>query len=152
MDSFDTMFNPENFSAREKVNKWVNIKEKIGTRCHGFFLGFWEKPAEGVYRRSISIALQDPKDPAVVYGVTIPEYYEKDVQKFLYNDQVGVEYFKDNPPKEKGLSPTKVLRMINLSLNERAKNGVSTPVTQTPVAAATTVETEAKSVEDENPF
>ena len=145
------MFKPENFSAREKVTQWVNIKEKIGTRCGGYFLGYWEKAAEGKFKRSISLALQDFKNPSIIYGVTIPEYYEKDVSRFLYNDQVGIEYYKDIPAKEKGMSDTKALHVVNPSLQDRVKNGTAAPAQAQPKTAQTAVEKE-QPVEDDPPF
>lgn len=150
--NLDAMFAPENFSAREKVTEWVNIKEKIGTRCGGKFLGYWEKPAEGKFKRSISVALQDFEDPKLVYGVTIPEYYEKDVMRFLGNDEVGIEYYKDSPAKEKGMSPTKVLRLINLTLNTRIKNGTAAPIVQATKDTTPAAETETVDADDDLPF
>lgn len=125
-DSIESkLFSADNLSAREQVTNWIKLKEKLGTRVAGIFLGFWEKPAEGVYRRQVSMALRDFKDSAVIYGVTLPDYFEKDLMRYRSGDQVGAEYYKDIPAKEAGVSATKAVRLFNLDLKEREKNGTA---------------------------
>lgn len=115
----DQVFDGSNLSAREQVTDWVKLKEKLGTRIGGNFLGYWEKPAEGVYRRQVSIALADFETPAKVYGVTLPDYFEKDLANYQVGDRVGAEYYKDIPAKEAGVSATKAVRLFNLDLKAR---------------------------------
>lgn len=152
----DALFNEKNLSAREKVTKWVNIKEKLGARCGGFFLGFWEKPAEGKFKRAISIALEDFEDPKIVYGVTIPEYYEKEICRFMFRDEVGVEFYKIIPAKEKGMSDTKALHLINTTLTDRMGKGTATVQTAAApsigVAPGASVEEPTPAEDDDQPF
>lgn len=127
--SVDALFDESNLSAREQVTEWVKLKEKLGTRVAGFFAGYWEKPAEGVYRRQVSLALRDFNDSKKVIGVTLPDYFEKDLARYHAGDRVGAEYYKDIPPKKAGVSATKAVRLFNLDLKEREKNGQAAIVT-----------------------
>lgn len=146
----DALFSPENFSAREQVTEWVKLKEKLGTRVGGYFLGFWEKPAEGVYKRQISMALKDFKNPGVVYGITLPDYFEKDLCQFRLNDRVGAEYYKDIPAKGPGLSATKAVRLVNQDLKMRM--GTTAAPSATPKVGANDVATIEMGEDDDNDF
>lgn len=122
------IFDQGNLPPREQVTDWVKIKEKLGTRVAGTYLGFWEKPAEGVYRRMVTVALRSLKDESIVYGVTLPECFEKDLSTWLVGDKVGFEYYKDIPAKEAGVSPTKAIRSFNLDAKSRGGSSVSPSV------------------------
>lgn len=144
------LFDTANLSAREQVTTWVKLKEKIGTRSAGNFLGYWEKPAEGVFRRQVCVALRDFKDPSIVYGVTLPEYFENDIKQYRLNDRVGYEYYKDNPSKEPGISATKVIRGFNLDLKKRMEDGTASTAV---IASGSTGEKEPTHMDSEDdPF
>lgn len=145
----EQLFDTDNLSPREQVTNWVKIKEKLGTRVSGKFLGYWTKPAEGVFRAAVCVALRDFNDPSVVHGVTLPDYFEKTFMEYRLGDRVGFEYYKDIPSKEPGISATKAVRAFNLDLKGRKERGEQTAELK-PVAAAAPEE-KSHLEEDEGP-
>lgn len=140
----DDIFDSSALSAREQVTEWVNIKERLGKRVSGKYLGFWIKPAEGLFREQLGIALADLKDPSVVYGVNVPSYFRENVLGYRLNDRVGVEYYKDIPAKQAGMSATKAVRLFNPDQKIREANGEAkpTPEVTIDVVKATDEDTE----------
>ena len=145
------LFDTDNLSPREQVTNWVKIKEKLGTRVSGKFLGYWNKPAEGVFRAAVCVALRDFNDPSIVHGVTLPDYFEKTFVEYRLGDRVGFEYYKDIPSKEAGISATKAVRAFNLDLKGRKERGEQTTTELKPVPAAAPDETKSHLEEDEGP-
>lgn len=122
-NAMSRVFDKSVLSAREQVTEWKNVKEKLGTRVAGKFLGYWLVPAQGKYRAQVRIALQDFENESVVYGVNLAEYFKDTLSEYSKGDDVGVEYYKDIPSKEAGMSPTKAVRLYNPSLSERKEKG-----------------------------
>jgi hypothetical protein len=120
---FESIFDSSALSAKEQVTEWVKIKEKLGTRVGGYFVGAWVVPAKGVYREQIGVAIRDVKNPEIVYGVSLASYMLDDVSKFEEGDLCGFEYYKDIPSKTPGLSATKAVRWFNKEVQDRVKNG-----------------------------
>lgn len=129
-NKLDRIFDQSALSAREQVTEWVNIKEKLGTRVAGKYLGYWINPARGKFRQQVGIALQDFEDASKVFGVNLAEYFESTVSLYRIGDEVGAEYYKDIPAKEAGMSDTKAVRLFNPTKVEREKAGVHTEPTK----------------------
>lgn len=140
----DKIFNASALSAQEQVTEWVTLKAKLGTKVGGKFIGYWNVPAQGVFKAQLGVALQDIDDASKVYGVNLAEHFRDQLSEFQVGDLVGFEYYKDIPAKKAGLSATKAIRAYNAD-NVKRK-----------LAGEVTVKTEAEAVpfeaNDDIPF
>ena len=146
-NNLDRVFDPSALSAQKQVTEWVSIKETLGTKVAGNFVGFWSVPARGKFRAQVGVALSDFDKPATVYGVNLPEYFTEGVSEWIPGDACGFEYYNDKPATEPGMSATKQLRDYNPDLFERKKKG-EVIATTAPQAAE---EPEDEVVEEEVP-
>lgn len=126
MNKTEQIFNTEALSAREQVTDWFDLKEKLGNRVAGEFLGFWQVPARGVFRAQVGIALKDFEEPNRVWGVNLPAYFEEQLALYRVSDEVGAEFFKIIPAKEVGMNDTKAIRLFNITKLAREKEGIQT--------------------------
>jgi len=117
------VFDPSALSAQRQVTEWVAIKEKLGTKVAGEFVGFWNVPARGKFRAQTGVALRDFENKSVVYGINVSEYFQEVVSEWAVGDACGFEYYNDKPASEPGMSPTKQIRDYNPDLSDRKKKG-----------------------------
>ena len=157
-NNLDRVFDPSALSAQKQVTEWVSIKETLGTKVAGNFVGFWSVPARGKFRAQVGVALSDFDKPATVYGVNLPEYFTEGVSEWIPGDACGFEYYNDKPATEPGMSATKQLRDYNPDLFERKKRGEVIKRTTAEVAEEETQEQvqdeapQSTSEEEEQPF
>ena len=125
----DAIFSADALSPREQVTEWVTLKEKLGTKVGGRWIGYWNVPAQGVFKAQLGAALQDIDDPTKVYGVNLSEYFRDQISEFQVGDLVGFEYYKDIPAKTAGLSATKAIRAYNADNVKRKLAGEAPVIT-----------------------
>lgn len=128
-NSMDRVFDSSALSAKGQVTDWFTIKEKLGNRIGGTFIGYWNEPAKGKFRAQIGVALADFDDAKKVWGVNLPEYFGKEISEYRRGDQCGFEYYKDIPSKEAGMSDTKAIRAFNPDNAARLVAGETATVT-----------------------
>lgn len=121
------IFSKDNLSPRERITKWVNIKENIGDSISGTFLGYWEVPPKDGFKPQLALAIAQ-KDSEEVCGINVTDvsYMRSNIETTLVGDLIGLRYERDvdtgKPQK------AKVIVFYNLSRKEREKNGVKTEI------------------------
>jgi len=125
------IFSNDALSARDQVSSWANIKQNIGDKVHGEFLGWWEQPANPGFRPQLGMALKQGDGSVIGVTVTDTSYMRSQIEETEVGDGVGLKYVGD---KEVGKpQPAKIIKYFNPDLQNRKKEGVvsngSTPAT-----------------------
>lgn len=128
------IFSKDNLSPRERITKWVNIKENIGDSISGTFLGYWEVPPKDGFKPQLALAIAQ-KDSEEVCGINVTDvsYMRSNLETTIVGDLIGLRYERDvdtgKPQK------AKVIVFYNLSRKEREKSGIKTEI-QKPIATS----------------
>jgi hypothetical protein len=118
------IFNSKNLSVRERITDWCpEFRKTVGSRVSGKYAGHWIKPAEGMYKEQLYIAIENADNNAMVSAVQLPSYRLNEVLGYDLGDLIGVEYAGEKPAKVKGMNPTKVINVYNGAYQNRVATG-----------------------------
>lgn len=118
------IFNSKNLSVRERITDWCpEFRKTIGSKVFGKYAGHWIKPAEGMYKEQLYIAIENADNTAIVSAVQLPAYRLNEVLGYDIGDLIGVEYAGEKPAKVKGMNPTKVINVYNGAYQNRVATG-----------------------------
>jgi len=116
------VFSPQGLPAREQVTEWFKIKETIGNKIMGTFMGWWVKPSDNTsYQDQVGVALK--KADGTVVGVSLSDtpYVRGRLELSQIGDRVGVKYEGD---KDTGKpQPAKIVKIYNPDLEARKESG-----------------------------
>jgi len=115
------IFSSAGLPAREQVTTWFKIKEKVGNKVSGEFLGAWFKEADAGFNASIGVAIKQTDGSVVGVSLSDTPYMRSRVEPSQIGDMVGIKYEGD---KDTGKpQPAKIVKFYNPALEERRKKG-----------------------------
>lgn len=121
MNSED-VFSTGGLPPREQVASWFKIKDKVGTKISGIFVGWWiSPPNKNVDKEQIGVAIKIDDGTVVGVSLSSTSYMQERLKEALPGDKVGIKYEGD---KDVGKpQPAKIVKFYNLDGETRRKEG-----------------------------
>lgn len=109
---------------RPMTKAWANWwkREKVGDMVQGYIRDAGYRPAEGVYKDSRVITLEQPDGTLINVSIKRLDFILDKTSMLRMGDPLTVVFEESRPPKTAGFSPTKVDGFYGKNLPENAGN------------------------------
>lgn len=120
----EDIFSSAGLPAREQVSDWFNIKEAVGTKIMGVFMGWWISPSNNAsFKDQIGVALKTADGKVIGVSLGDTPYMRGRIAPSQIGDKVGLKYESD---KDTGKpQPAKIIKFYNPDLEKRVASGTA---------------------------
>lgn len=116
------IFSQDGLPAREQVSEWFNVKEKVGTKIMGEFMGWWISPANKPgFKDQIGVALRTADGKVLGVSLGDTSYMRSRIEPSKIGDRVGLKYEGDKDTGQ--IQPAKIIKFYNPDLEARRSKG-----------------------------
>lgn len=148
----EDIFSQAGLPAREQVTEWVKIKEKIGDKVSGIFMGWWvSKSNKPGFKDQIGIAIRLADGKVVGVSVGDTGYMRSRIEPSKVGDRVGLKYEGDKDTGQ--IQKAKIVKFYNPDLQARQEAGEAVVISKPEIVGNANPNAPVDNdVEDEDPF